>query len=101
MNAHLLAEAVDTACALFRAAVAWWVLMSVAATLALYAVTVITWATARGVWRACAWLYRRLRGELPPHAPTETPEPRSAPQARRRVPAWAHTDHHDDVEEAA
>ena len=53
-----------------------------------------------GVKAARRGLSRRLPLADGPEVP---PEPRDAhkPAQRRRVPSWAHTDHHHDLEEAA
>jgi len=90
----VIADAIDTAITLGWAFLIWLVILAFFAGAALYTVVVAVGATARGVWRACAWLYSRLRPELPPgdSQPPTSPERRTA----AHVPSWAHTAHYDD-----
>ncbi|MEU1450593.1 hypothetical protein, partial [Streptomyces mirabilis] len=82
----MIAEAVDTATSIGWAIVAWIVLTSAAAVLALYTVVVAVWTvgrvTVRAALVACAW----LRGRLSHEQPLPAPEPQPAPR-RRPVPS--------------
>lgn len=93
----MIAEAIDTLFTFGWALIVWVVLLAIVAGLICYAVAVIVWATVRGVWRSCVWLYARLASVQAPHAPQEHRDAHKPTQAR--VPSWAHTDRH--YEEAA
>ena len=82
--------------AVYHAVLAWLIVVAVAASMVAGAAAA---CVADGTRMAWGRLNRRLPAE---HAPEVPPEPRTAHKpAQRRVPSWAHTDHHHDLEEAA
>ncbi|MET7458495.1 hypothetical protein ABZT03_43145 [Streptomyces sp. NPDC005574] len=90
----MISDAIDTAITLGWALLAWIVLTSAVAVLALYAVAVVVgcvcvtvWRVARGVWR---WLRRARRGAGDSRDAGDPPGPSQAPS--RPAPPWAHTD---------
>jgi hypothetical protein len=95
----VIAEAINTAISVGWAIVAWIVLTSAAACLALYTVVVAVWTVARTVWRVGRAVWRAVRK---PQAPVSRPEPASRgsraagtppePAQRRTAPSWARTD---------
>ncbi|MFJ8049849.1 hypothetical protein [Streptomyces luteogriseus] len=63
----MIAEAIDTVITLGWALVAWVVLVSLAASLALHAVIAIVWWIVRALWRGLGrptWSRSRLRARL-------------------------------------
>jgi len=89
-----MAELIDTVLTVGWAPAAWIALAALAAALALHTVLAIVWWAGRAVFRACAWLYGRLRAIEAPDGAQEPQLPSSAPRSRTRrpVPSWAHTE---------
>lgn len=71
----MIAEAIDTALTLGWALAAWIAVLSAGVTLVMLGV-------AGAVWWACAWLYARLRAEVPAKA-HRLPRTRERPAQRR------------------
>lgn len=103
-TAELFVEALDTVGVLLRAGATWFVLVAVAASLALFAVLAVVGTVVRWAWTAVrgvlGWRQEGVEAAGGTPEPDETPEP---PQRRPR-PSWAceqPTTYDDEFEEAA
>ncbi|MEV7389592.1 hypothetical protein [Streptomyces sp. NPDC091215] len=83
---QLFVDAIDTLYRLGWATLAWLLLLAVAATAALYTITVTVWGICRALWKVArwrpagpSWRRGRLRARIHARTRTRTPQERTEP----------------------